>query len=201
MKIDPIELTKKLIHFNSITPEDDGAIEYLREILDRIGFKCHILEFGTRKVKNLYARYGAGMPNLCFAGHIDVVDSGKLENWRFHPFKPSIENGILYGRGAADMKSGVASFISATVNLILEKFEFYGSISILITSAEEDFEEYGTKSVLKWMQDRKEYVDYCVIGEPTSSEVFGDTIKIGRRGSLNFKLTCYGKQGHVAYPY
>ncbi|MGL9733126.1 MAG: succinyl-diaminopimelate desuccinylase [Wolbachia sp.] len=201
MKIDPVELTKKLISFKSITPRDSGAIDHIAAILKKSGFNCKILEFGDSKirVKNLYAKYINGVPNLCFAGHIDVVPPGQLKDWQSDPFKPEIRNGMLYGRGATDMKSGVAAFITAMVNLIEEKFQFNGSISVLITSAEESTEEYGTKAVLEWMESMQKKIDYCIIAEPTSSEKLGDTIKIGRRGSVTFKLICYGRQGHVAY--
>ncbi|NSM56183.1 succinyl-diaminopimelate desuccinylase [Wolbachia endosymbiont of Atemnus politus] len=199
MKIDPVELTKKLISFKSITPRDDGAIEHITAILKKSGFDCEILEFGG-KVKNLYAKYINGVPNLCFAGHVDVVQPGQLEDWISDPFDPKISDGMLYGRGAADMKSGIAAFIAAMVNLVAEKFQFSGSISTLITSAEESTEEYGTKAVLEWMESKHKKIDYCVVAEPTSSEKLGDTIKIGRRGSATFELICHGKQGHVAYP-
>ncbi|MFP3036015.1 MAG: succinyl-diaminopimelate desuccinylase [Wolbachia sp.] len=202
MKIDPVELTKKLISFKSITPKDGGAIEYIEAILKKSGFDCRILEFGDSgtRVKNLYAKYINGVPNLCFAGHVDIVPPGQLKDWQFDPFKPEVRGGMLYGRGAADMKSGVAAFITAMVNLIEEKFQFNGSISALITSAEESTEEYETKAVLEWMESKQKKIDYCIVAEPTSSEKLGDTIKIGRRGSATFKLICYGRQGHVAYP-
>ncbi|MDN5248333.1 MAG: succinyl-diaminopimelate desuccinylase [Wolbachia endosymbiont of Tyrophagus putrescentiae] len=199
MKIDPVELAKKLISFKSITPKDDGAIDYISQILKKNGFDCKILEFGDG-VKNLYAKYVNGVPNLCFAGHVDVVSPGQLKDWHSDPFQPEIRSNMLYGRGAADMKSGVAAFVAAMVNLIAEKFQFNGSISALITSAEESMEEYGTKAVLEWIKSKKKQIDYCVVAEPTSSEKLGDIIKIGRRGSATFKLVCYGKQGHVAYP-
>lgn len=199
MKIDPLELTKKLISFKSITPKDDGAIEHIAAILKKSGFECEILEFGS-KVKNLYAKYINGVPNLCFAGHVDVVPPGELKDWISNPFKPEVRDGMLYGRGASDMKSGVAAFIAAMVNSVAEKFQFNGSISTLITSAEESTEEYGTKAVLEWMESKHKKIDYCVVAEPTSSKKLGDTIKIGRRGSATFKLICHGKQGHVAYP-
>ncbi|WCR53892.1 MAG: Succinyl-diaminopimelate desuccinylase [Wolbachia endosymbiont of Ctenocephalides orientis wCori] len=202
MKIDPIELTKKLISFKSITPGDFGAIEHIATILKKNGFDCKILEFGGNgtKVKNLYAKYVNGVPNLCFAGHVDVVPPGQLKDWASNPFQPDIRNGMLYGRGAADMKSGVAAFIATMVDLIAEKFQFNGSISALITSAEESTEAYGTKKVLEWMKSKQKKIDYCVVAEPTSSEKLGDIIKIGRRGSATFELICNGKQGHVAYP-
>ncbi|MGL9681654.1 MAG: succinyl-diaminopimelate desuccinylase [Wolbachia sp.] len=202
MKIDPAELTKKLISFKSITPMDNGAIEHIAAILKKSGFDCRILEFGDgkTKVKNLYAKYINGVPNLCFAGHVDVVPPGQLKDWQSDPFKTEVRNGMLYGRGATDMKSGIAAFIAAMVNLIKEKFQFNGSISALITSAEESTEEYGTKAVLEWMESMQKKIDYCIVAEPTSSEKLGDTIKIGRRGSVTFKLVCYGRQGHVAYP-
>ncbi|WP_168464027.1 succinyl-diaminopimelate desuccinylase [Wolbachia endosymbiont of Ctenocephalides felis wCfeT] len=202
MKIDPVKLTKELISFESITPRDGGAIEYIAKILTKGGFDCQVLEFGDNgtKVKNLYAKYVNGVPNLCFAGHVDVVSPGRLEDWISNPFKPDIRDGMLYGRGAADMKSGVAAFIAAMVNLVAEKFEFNGSMSALITSAEESTEEYGTKAVLEWMESKHKKIDYCVVAEPTSNKRLGDTIKIGRRGSATFELICYGKQGHVAYP-
>ncbi|MEY2393025.1 succinyl-diaminopimelate desuccinylase [Wolbachia endosymbiont of Tettigetta isshikii] len=202
MKIDPVELTKKLISFKSITPKDGGAIEHIEAILKKSGFDCRILEFGDSRtrVKNLYAKYINGVPNLCFAGHVDVVTPGQLKDWQFDPFKPEVRGGMLYGRGAADMKSGVAAFITSMVNLIEEKFQFNGSISALITSAKESTEEYGTKAVLEWMESKQKKIDYCIVAEPTTSEKLGDTIKIGRRGSATFKLICYGRQGHVAYP-
>lgn len=199
MKIDPVELTKKLISFKSITPKDDGAIEHIAAILKKSGFECEILEFGD-KVKNLYAKYINGVPNLCFAGHVDVVPSGELKDWISDPFKPEVRDGMLYGRGAADMKGGVAAFIAAIVDSVAGKFRFSGSISALITSAEESTEEHGTKAVLEWMKSKQKKIDFCIVGEPTSSEKLGDTIKIGRRGSATFKLICHGKQGHVAYP-
>ncbi|WP_264375057.1 MULTISPECIES: succinyl-diaminopimelate desuccinylase [unclassified Wolbachia] len=199
MKIDPVELTKKLISFKSITPKDDGAIEHIAAILKKSGFECEILEFGD-KVKNLYAKYINGVPNLCFAGHVDVVPPGELKDWISDPFKPEIRDGMLYGRGAADMKSGIAAFIAAMVDSVAGKFRFSGSISALITSAEESAEEHGTKEVLEWMKSKQKKIDFCVVGEPTSSEKLGDTVKIGRRGSATFKLICHGKQGHVAYP-
>lgn len=202
MKIDPVELTKKLISFESITPRDGGAIEHIATIFKKSGFDCEILEFGDdgTKVKNLYAKRINGVPNLCFAGHVDVVPPGHLKDWISDPFNPEVRNGMLYGRGAADMKSGIAAFIAAMANLIAEKFQFNGSISALITSAEESTEEYGTKAVLEWMKSKQKKIDFCVVAEPTSSEKLGDTIKIGRRGSVTFELICHGKQGHVAYP-
>uniref|UniRef100_UPI00333F3B9B succinyl-diaminopimelate desuccinylase n=1 Tax=Wolbachia endosymbiont (group B) of Pilophorus perplexus TaxID=3066160 RepID=UPI00333F3B9B len=199
MKIDPVELTKKLISFKSITPKDDGAIEHIAAILKKSGFECEILEFGD-KVKNLYAKYINGVPNLCFAGHVDVVPPGELKDWISDPFKPEVRNGMLYGRGVADMKGGVAAFIAAIVDSVAGKFRFSGSISALITGAEESTEEHGTKAVLEWMKSKQKKIDFCIVGEPTSSEKLGDTIKIGRRGSATFKLICHGKQGHVAYP-
>lgn len=199
MKIDPVELTKKLISFKSITPKDDGAIEYIADILKKSGFECEILEFGD-KVKNLYAKYINGIPNLCFAGHVDVVPPGELKDWVSDPFKPEVREGMLYGRGAADMKGGVAAFIAAIVDSVAGKFRFSGSISALITSAEESAEEHGTKAVLEWMKSKQKKIDFCIVGEPTSSEKLGDTVKIGRRGSVTFELNCHGKQGHVAYP-
>lgn len=199
MKIDPVELTKKLISFKSITPKDDGAIEHIAAILKKSGFECEILEF-CNKVKNLYAKYINGVPNLCFAGHVDVVPPGELKDWISDPFKPEVRDGMLYGRGAADMKSGIAAFIAAMVDSVAGKFRFSGSISALITSAEESAEEHGTKEVLEWMKSKQKKIDFCVVGEPTSSEKLGDTVKIGRRGSATFKLICHGKQGHVAYP-
>lgn len=198
MKINPVELTKKLISFKSITPKDDGAIEHIAAILKKSGFKSEILEFGD-KVKNLYAKYINGVPNLCFAGHVDVVPPGELQDWISDPFKPEVRDGMLYGRGAADMKGGVAAFIAAIVDSVAGKFRFSGSISALITSAEESTEKHGTKAVLEWMKSKQKKIDFCVVGEPTSSEKLGDTIKIGRRGSATFKLICHGKQGHVAY--
>ncbi|MDG7055900.1 MAG: succinyl-diaminopimelate desuccinylase [Wolbachia endosymbiont of Meromenopon meropis] len=205
MNVDPVELTKKLIGFKSITPMSNGAIEYIAALFKKSGFDCEILEFGNCeevKVKNLYAKYAKHVnetPNLCFAGHVDVVTPGQLRDWKFNPFMAEVVDGILYGRGASDMKSGIATFITAMINSIEERFQFDGSISALITSAEESMEEYGTKAVLKWMERKQKKIDYCVVAEPTSIEKLGDVVKIGRRGSATFKLTCYGRQGHVAY--
>lgn len=202
MIVDAIEFTKKLISFPSITPLDAGAINFLKEILDKYNFDCHCLDFcsGSVTVKNLYARLGNKSPNLCFAGHTDVVPPGDIKQWASDPFKPEIRNSNLYGRGAVDMKTTICAFIVAVLELLGEKHEIDGSVSLIITGDEEgEFSDYGTKSVLKWMKQNQQEIDYCIVGEPTSKEILGDTIKIGSRGSANFNLKCYGTQGHVAY--
>ncbi|QGR02962.1 succinyl-diaminopimelate desuccinylase [Ehrlichia ruminantium] len=202
MPIDPITLSQELISFPSITPTDNGVIGFLSDILSQYGFTCHILDFGndTVTVRNLYAQRGTEGPNLCFAGHTDVVPVGDLTKWKFDPFSGHIEDEILYGRGTVDMKSAICAFIAAISKIDLDKVP--GSISFLISGDEEgDHFQYGTPSVLKWLDENNHKIDYCIVGEPTSSLNIGDTIKVGRRGSVHFKITCNGIQGHVAYPH
>ena len=200
--MDTIELSSKLIKFKSITPDNSGAIDYIQKVLKKKKFNCHILESGTNKIKNLYASFKGGEgPNLCFAGHTDVVPPGDLKKWKTNPFEPHITNGRLYGRGASDMKTAISSFLVATEIFLEEnKFAFDGTISFLITSDEEGEAEFGTKSLIKWIKSKKKKIDYCLVGEPSSSNEIGAVIRNGRRGSITGHLTLYGIQGHVAYP-
>ncbi len=200
--MDPIDLSSKLISFKSISPKSDGSIEFIQKILQAKKFKCNSLEFGRPKVKNLYAEYTGGKgPTVCFAGHTDVVPPGDIKEWESNPFKSTIKNGNLYGRGASDMKTGIASFLSATI-FFLEKKQgrFNGCLSFLITSDEEGNANYGTKSVVEWLEKKKKKIDFCLVGEPTNPSLLGEMVKIGRRGSLNGVIDIKGKQGHVAYP-
>ncbi|CEI85060.1 succinyl-diaminopimelate desuccinylase [Ehrlichia minasensis] len=202
MAIDPITLSQELISFPSITPTDNGAIDFLSNTLSQYGFTCHVLTFGDDQVqvRNLYAQLGNGSPNLCFAGHTDVVPTGDLEKWKFDPFSGKIEDNILYGRGVVDMKSAICAFVAAVSRIDFNQIN--GSISFLISGDEEgNYFKYGTPAVLKWLTDNNKKIDYCLVGEPTSKSSVGDTIKIGRRGSINFKIVCNGIQGHVAYPH
>ncbi|MDH5749660.1 MAG: succinyl-diaminopimelate desuccinylase [Rhodospirillales bacterium] len=204
LAIDPVELSRALIQCPSVTPEDAGVLGVLQEALERIGFTCHRLPFstpGTPDVENLYARFGTGAPNFCFAGHTDVVPIGDRAAWTTDPFGGQIREGRLYGRGAADMKPAIASFVAAAAAFIADKgADFGGSISLLITGDEEGPAVNGTVKVLDWMKDAGELIDACLVGEPTNSTEMGEVIKIGRRGSLNGFLTVYGTQGHSAYP-
>ena len=202
-KINELKLAKDLIKFPSITPKDAGAINFLSKQLKALGSNCKILEFKDKKskpIKNLYARLGKKSPNLCYAGHTDVVPPGNIEDWTVNPFKPSIKKNHLIGRGANDMKSSIACFISA-VSKFLKKREFNGSISFLITGDEEGFAINGTKKVVEYLKKRKEKIDFCIVGEPTNPNKLGEMIKIGRRGSLSGKIEISGVQGHVAYPH
>ena len=200
--MDTIELSSKLIKFKSITPDNSGSIDYIQKILKKNKFSCHMLESGTSKIKNLYASFKGGEgPNLCFAGHTDVVPPGDLKRWKTNPFEPQITNGRLYGRGASDMKTAIASFmVAAGIFLKENNFAFDGTISFLITSDEEGEAEFGTKSLIKWIKSKKKKIDYCLVGEPTNPNKLGEMIKVGRRGSVNFLLEVLGEQGHVAYP-
>jgi succinyl-diaminopimelate desuccinylase len=199
---DPVGLAQALIRCRSVTPEDDGALDVVEHALARLGFACHRLTFeeaGTAPVGNLYARVGEGPPNLCFAGHTDVVPPGDLAGWRVDPFAGAIIDGVLYGRGAVDMKGAIACFIAAAARF-LERDRPAGSISCLITGDEEGPAINGTRKVLAWLAGRREQLDACLVGEPTNAHQLGDTLKIGRRGSLTGQLTVRGIQGHVAYP-
>ncbi|HER27239.1 MAG TPA: succinyl-diaminopimelate desuccinylase [Rhodospirillales bacterium] len=202
--IDPLDLSRALIRCPSVTPEDAGAIAVLEKALGDLGFACQRLPFaetGTADVENLYARIGSGGPNFCFAGHTDVVPIGDRQDWQVDPFGAAMKDGKLFGRGSADMKCAIACFAAATSRFIAARGEdFGGSISLLITGDEEGPAINGTVKMLSWMAEQGETMDVCVVGEPTSGEAFGDTIKIGRRGSLNGHLTVFGEQGHVAYP-
>ncbi len=193
-----IELTKVLIARPSVTPADEGCQPIMIERLAAVGFDVERLSFGS--VENFWARRGATAPVFCFAGHTDVVPTGPLEEWRSDPFVPEIRDGLLYGRGAADMKSGLAAMITATEEFVRTVPHHCGSIAFLITSDEEGPSVYGTKRVAEMLRERGERLDWCVVGEPSSEASIGDTIKVGRRGSLSGRLTVHGVQGHVAYP-
>jgi len=199
---DPIALAQALIRCPSVTPADAGALGVLEAALTALDFTCHRLRFeeqGAAAIENLYARIGTQGPNFCFAGHTDVVPPGDAKLWRHDPFAAVIDNGTLYGRGAADMKSAIAAFVAAAARY-LETGRPYGSISLLITGDEEGIAINGTAKVLAWLAEKGERLDHCVVGEPTSEVHAGDTIKIGRRGSMNARVTLRGTQGHVAYP-
>ena len=201
--LNELQLAKELIRFPSITPVDAGIMKFLEKKLKKLGFKTKILEFkekGFKPVKNLYARLGTKEPNLCYAGHLDVVPPGNLKDWTVNPFKPSIKKGHLIGRGANDMKSSIAAFVSAVSNFLSLNKKFNGSISLLITGDEEGDAVNGTKKVVEYLKKRKEKINFCLVGEPTNPNRLGEMIKIGRRGSLTGKLTIIGSQGHVAYP-
>jgi succinyl-diaminopimelate desuccinylase len=201
--INELQLAKELIRFPTITPIDAGIMKFLEKKLKTLGFETKILEFrekNNKPVKNLYARLGNKGPNFCYAGHLDVVPTGDLKNWTVNPFKPSVKKGYLIGRGANDMKSSVAAFVSAVSNFISKGRQFNGSISLLITGDEEGVAINGTKKVVEYLRKKKEKIDFCLVGEPTNPNKLGEMIKIGRRGSMTGKLTIIGIQGHVAYP-
>ena len=200
--IDALDLSLELIKFKSITPKSSGSLEYIEKILKNNKFSCYRLEFGKGKIKNLYANFkGGNGPNICFAGHTDVVPPGNIKEWKTDPFKPTIKNGKLYGRGASDMKTAIASFVIATLNFLeKKKFVFNGTLSFILTADEEGDAEFGTKSVIQWLKKKRKKIDYCLVGEPTNPKRLGEMIKIGRRGSINFFLEVIGTQGHVAYP-
>ena len=201
--INELQLAKELIRFPTVTPIDAGIMKFLEKKLKTLGFKTKILEFREKKnkpVKNLYARLGNKGPNFCYAGHLDVVPAGNLKDWTINPFKPSIKKGFLIGRGANDMKSSVAAFVSAVSNFISKGRQFNGSISLLITGDEEGVAINGTKKVVEYLRKKKEKIDFCLVGEPTNPNKLGEMVKIGRRGSMTGKLTIIGVQGHVAYP-
>ena len=202
--IDPAGLAAELIRRPSVTPKDEGAIDIVALHLEDLGFTCHRLVFGEgdQPIRNLYARIGQGRPNLCFAGHTDVVPPGARETWSFDPFSASLRDGALYGRGAVDMKGAIAAFIAAAERWLAGRgAEFTGSISLLITGDEEAAGVNGTRKVLEWLAARGEALDACIVGEPTSAACLGDMVKIGRRGSLNGRLSVHGVQGHTAYPH
>ena len=201
--INELQLAKELIKFPTITPIDAGIMKFLEKKLKTLGFKTKILEFkekNSKPVKNLYARLGNQGPNFCYAGHLDVVPPGNLKDWTVNPFKPSIKKGYLIGRGANDMKSSIAAFVSAVSNFVENKRKFNGSISLLITGDEEGVAINGTKKVVDYLRKKKEKIDFCLVGEPTNPNKLGEMVKIGRRGSMTGRLTIIGVQGHVAYP-
>jgi succinyl-diaminopimelate desuccinylase len=193
-----LQLTQELIARASVTPADEGCQGLLAGRLARLGFEIEQLRYGS--VDNLWARHGRSGPLLCFAGHTDVVPTGPLEEWHSDPFKPTIRDGLLYGRGAADMKSGLAAMVTATEDFIAAHADHRGVLAFLITSDEEGPSVDGTKRVVETLRERGERIDWCIVGEPSSEHAIGDTIKIGRRGSLSGRLTVHGVQGHIAYP-
>jgi succinyl-diaminopimelate desuccinylase len=193
-----VELTRDLLARRSVTPADEGCQQRISERLRAAGFLIEPLPFGN--VENLWARRGRAGPLLCFAGHTDVVPTGPLEEWRSDPFVPAIRDGVLYGRGAADMKSGLAAMVTAAEEFVRVRPDHHGSIAFLITSDEEGPSVDGTRRVVQTLRERGEHIDWCVVGEPSSEVSIGDTIKVGRRGSLSGRLTVHGVQGHVAYP-
>jgi len=196
--LDPVALTQELIRRPSVTPADEGAMDVVQKTLEALGFACRRMKFG--EIENLYARYGAASPNLCFAGHTDVVPVGDAGAWSREAFAAEIVDGMLIGRGAVDMKSAVAAFAAAAAKAIAAG-EVKGSLSFLITGDEEGVATHGTKMVVEALAAEGEVIDHCIVGEPSSAETFGDMIKIGRRGSINVWLTVDGRQGHVAYPH
>jgi succinyl-diaminopimelate desuccinylase len=202
--LSPLSLAQSLLRCPSVTPEEGGALAFIEGVLREAGFEVHrpvFSEPGTPDVENLYARYGAGEPFLLLAGHTDVVPPGDASRWRHDPFSGTIENGELYGRGAVDMKGGIACMMAAALGFIRERPSFKGSIGFLITGDEEGPAVNGTVKLLDWARTRGERFDHCILGEPTNPGRLGDMIKIGRRGSLTGRITVEGKQGHVAYPH
>jgi succinyl-diaminopimelate desuccinylase len=193
-----LELTQNLMARPSVTPADAGCQEVLIERLAAAGFQIERLRFGS--VDNFWATHGTTEPVLCFAGHTDVVPAGPLEEWRSNPFAPAIRDGVLYGRGAADMKSGLAAMTTAAEEFLQQHSDHRGTVAFLITSDEEGPSVDGTKRVMETLAARGARIHWCVVGEPSSEVTIGDTIKVGRRGSLSARLTVHGVQGHVAYP-
>ncbi len=194
-----LELTQNLLARSSITPSDEGCQALMAQRLEKLGFRIEHLRYGN--VDNLWAVRGTESPVLCFAGHTDVVPTGPREEWKTDPFKPTIIDGMLYGRGAADMKSGLAAMLTATETFVTENPKHKGAIAFLITSDEEGPSVDGTKKVVETLMQRKARIDWCIVGEPSSEVTTGDMIKIGRRGSLSGRLTVHGVQGHIAYPH
>jgi succinyl-diaminopimelate desuccinylase len=204
MSADPVAITRDLLRCPSVTPAEGGALAFLETTLKAAGFTVHRVTFsepGTDDVENFYARIGTEAPHLVFAGHTDVVPPGDETAWHHPPFSGAIDNGELYGRGAVDMKGGIACAVAAVLDhLAANGGKPKGSISFLITGDEESIAVNGTPKLLQWTAERGEKFDHCILGEPSNQEDLGDTIKIGRRGSLNGHLIVHGKQGHVAYP-
>jgi succinyl-diaminopimelate desuccinylase len=201
VNLDPVDLAQALIRRPSVTPADAGAMDVLQETLEEIGFLCRRIRFG--QIENLYARRGTAAPNLCFAGHTDVVPVGDADAWTSGPFQAEIKDGVLTGRGAVDMKSAIAAFAAAAAAVIAREARTgvpKGSLSLLITGDEEGVATEGTVKVVQALMAEGERIDHCLVGEPTSSAVLGDMMKVGRRGSVNAWITVEGKQGHVAYP-
>jgi len=199
MSINELKLAKELIRRPSITPKDAGTINLLAKNLRSLGFKCQIINF--KNVKNLYAKLGKLSPNFCYAGHTDVVPPGNINEWSVNPFKPTVKNNKLIGRGANDMKASIACFVAAVSKFKKKNKKFKGSISLLITGDEEGLAINGTKRVVKYLKRKREKINFCLVGEPTNPNKLGEMIKIGRRGSITGRLTVIGVQGHVAYPH
>lgn len=200
---DPVSILQSLIRCRSVTPHEGGALDYLETLLSAAGFQCRRLVFkdnDTPDIDNLFARFGTAGPHLCFAGHTDVVPPGDESLWTHPPFDGVIADGKIFGRGACDMKGGVAAFVAAGLDYVNAPGAKSGSISFLITGDEESTAVNGTVKVLQWMKEHGHIPDHCLVGEPTCPEQLGDTIKIGRRGSLSFVVTVDGKQAHAAYP-
>src|SRR5207244_8729739 len=201
---DPAALARDLLRCPSVTPAEAGALGVIEGALNAAGFTVHRVTFaepGTAPVENLYARIGSASPHFAFAGHVDVVPPGEQAKWTHPPFAGEIADGTLYGRGAVDMKGAIACALAATLDhLAARRGKPKGSISFLITGDEEGIAVNGTVKLIKWAVERGETLDHCILGEPSNAAMIGDTIKIGRRGSLNGTLVVTGKQGHVAYP-
>ncbi len=197
--LDPVELTKEFIQFDTTTPKDNGLQSRIISYLKQMGFTIHPLPF--EEVHNFYARIGTAAPLFCFAGHTDVVPSGPSDQWSTPPFSGGSQGNLLYGRGAADMKGAIAAMVSATSAFLHRSPLKSGSIGFLITGDEEGLSINGTAKIIEWLKQKGEKIDCCLVGEPSSNQVVGDTIKNGRRGSINGTLTCYGVQGHAAYPH
>lgn len=196
--IDAVQLTRELIRRPSVTPADEGAMDVVERTLAGLGFACRRMKFG--EIENLYARWGTQGPNLCFAGHTDVVPVGDAGAWSKDAFGAEVVDGVLIGRGSVDMKSAIAAFAAAAAQAI-EAGQVRGSLSFLITGDEEGVATHGTKKVVEALAAEGERIDHCVVGEPTSAEAFGDMVKVGRRGSINAEIVVEGVQGHVAYPH
>ena len=196
---DTVDFTQALIRRASVTPDDAGCQSLLTDRLQAAGFRIENMPFG--EVSNFWARHGDSGPVFCFAGHTDVVPPGALEEWNTEPFSAEVKDGVLYGRGAADMKASLAAMVDAATEFVTKHPDHNGSIAFLITSDEEGRARDGTKKVMEFLDKRGDYIDWCVIGEPSCNDRLGDVIRIGRRGSLSGMLTVNGKQGHVAYPH
>lgn len=202
MTTDPVPLAQALIRCRSVTPVDDGALDVVQRALEPLGFACTRLAYGPDdyRVDNLFARRGTTGPHFCYAGHTDVVPPGDVAAWTDDPFSGEVRDGVLYGRGACDMKGGIAAFVAGLTDYLAARPDHPGSISLLITGDEEARSVDGTARVLEWMQAKGQIPDMALVGEPTSKATLGDTIKIGRRGSLTAHVAVHGKQGHSAYP-
>jgi succinyl-diaminopimelate desuccinylase len=193
-----LDLTIELLKKPSLTPDDAGCMDVMADYLQQRGFNVEWLNFG--ETRNMWARKGSEAPLFCFAGHTDVVPTGPLEEWHTPPFEPTIKDGVLYARGAADMKGSLAAMMTACDTFLKEHAHHKGSIAFLITSDEEGPAKDGTVKVINTLNERNEKIDYCIVGEPSSHKIFGDMVRVGRRGSINGRLKLIGKQGHVAYP-